>query len=67
MENEKGKIMKDLFKSIGAFILLMAISWICTCGLIKIFTWCFDWQFDWKIATGIWIIWCMLNSIFSKK
>lgn len=42
-------------------ILLYAISWICTCGIIKLITMCFGWTFSWLIATGIWLIICLFK------
>ena len=41
------------------------ISWIVTCGIIKLITMCFGWEFSWAVATGIWLIICILNSIFN--
>ena len=37
-------------------IIAYAISWLATCGLIKLITLCFGWTFSWLIATGIWLI-----------
>lgn len=42
-----------------------AISWIITCGIIKLITICFGLAFSWAIATGIWLILCLLKSVFS--
>ena len=39
-------------------------SWIVTCGIIKLITMCFGLTFKWSIATGIWLIICLLQSIF---
>lgn len=47
------------------FVLLYGISWIVTCGIIKLITLCFGWQFKWSVATGIWLVICILKSIFS--
>lgn len=66
----------DLSKStlgsiIGLIILLIVVllcygvSWIVTCGIIKLITLCFGLTFKWSIATGIWLIICMLRSIFN--
>ena len=41
------------------------LSWIVTCGIIKLITMCFGWTFKWSIATGIWLIMCLLQSIFN--
>ena len=65
--------MKDKIKQGGivavVVILILAvccgISWIVTCGIIKLITICFGWEFSWAIATGIWLIICILKSIFN--
>lgn len=52
---------------IGILLLAIgyAISWILTCGIIKLITICFGLTFSWAIATGIWLILCLLKSVFS--
>ena len=45
-------------------IFAYALSWIATCGLIKLITLCFGWAFSWAIATGIWLVMVLLKSIF---
>lgn len=65
--------MKEKIKQGGivaaVVILLVAvcygISWIVTCGIIKLITMCFGREFSWEIATGIWLIICILKSIFN--
>ena len=65
--------MKEKIKQGGiaaaVVILLVAvcygISWIATCGIIKLITMCFGWEFSLAIATGIWLIICILKSIFN--
>ena len=60
--------MKDKIKQGGivaaAVILLLilcgGVSWIITCGIIKLITMCFGLEFSWVIATGIWLIICIL-------
>lgn len=54
-----GCILAALF-----IIFAYALSWIATCGLIKLITLCFGWAFSWAIATGIWIVLVILKSIF---
>lgn len=49
---------------IGALIACYGVSWVVTCGIIKLITMCFGWTFKWSIATGIWLIICILKSIF---
>lgn len=48
------------------FVLLCAISWIMTCGLVYLITLCFGWTFSWGIATGVWLVIWVLNSIFKR-
>ena len=65
--------MKDKIKQGGIvaaavillFILCGGISWIITCGIIKLITMCFGLEFSWAISTGIWLIICILRSIFN--
>ena len=63
--------MKDILKGglIAIIILLLVygLGWIITCGVIKLITICFGLTFKWSIATGIWLIICMLKDIFSKN
>lgn len=42
-------------------LLLLFISWLSTCGIVKLITLCFDMTFSWAIATGIWLILFLLN------
>lgn len=65
--------LKDKLVECGAciavIILVLAglcgLSWIVTCGIIKLITMCFGLTFKWSIATGIWLIICLLKSIFN--
>ena len=54
-----GCILAALF-----IIFAYALSWIVTCGLIKLITLCFGLAFSWAIATGIWIVLVILKYIF---
>lgn len=49
---------------IGLIVIYYSLSWIVTCGIIKLITMCFGWTFKWSIATGIWLIICIMQSIF---
>ena len=53
-----------------AALLVIAIacglSWITTCGIVYLITLCFGWTFTWPVATGVWLIWIVLNSIFGR-
>lgn len=48
-------------------IIEFVISWLATCGIIKLITLCFGWTFSWVIATGIWLILFLLKNCFSGK
>lgn len=50
----------------GAIVLLFVfgLSWIITCIIVKLITLCLGFSFKWYIATGIWLIICVLNILF---
>lgn len=62
----KEKIEKGAVVVIAILLLAVCcgLSWIATCGIVKLITICFGLQFSWDIATGIWLIICILRSIF---
>jgi hypothetical protein len=47
------------------FLMLGGVSWIITCGIVKLITLCFGWTFDWLIATGIWLVMILAKSVFN--
>ena len=49
------------------FVVIYGISWLVTCGIIKLITMCFGWTFKWSIATGIWLVLCVVKSVFDSK
>lgn len=53
-----------------AVILILAlaggISWIVTCGIVKLITLCFELTFSWLWATGIWLILMLLSGALCK-
>lgn len=51
--------------AIAILAVCYGLSWIVTCGIIKLITMCFGWTFKWSVATGIWLIICLLKGIFS--
>ena len=53
-----------IFTMIG-IVALYAISWIITCGIIKLITMLLGLSFSWTIATAIWLIMLLLRSVFS--
>lgn len=56
---------KDPLIIMLVILILLLLSWIVTCGLIKLVTLCFGWNFSWRIATGIWIVIFLLKDIFN--
>ena len=63
----KDKIKEGGLIAIILIVLLVAfygLSWIVTCGVIKLITMCFGWTFKWSIATGAWLIICIMQGIF---
>lgn len=59
-------LLKIIGIIIGVFIVL-ALSWIVTCGFIKLITICFGWTFKWSIATGIWLILLLLEATLKPE
>ena len=67
-DNFKEELAKwgiSMFLAILILIACYALSWIVTCGIIKLITMCFGLTFKWSIATGIWLLICILKSIFN--
>lgn len=52
---------------LSAVVMIYALSWIITCGIIKLITMCFGLTFSWGVATGIWLIYILLKSLFSNN
>ena len=46
-------------------IVLTALSWLVTCGVVKVLSMCFSFAYSWKLATGIWLVCLMLRWIIS--
>ena len=61
----EGGIAAIIFIVIVAFA--YGVSWITTCGVIKLVTMCFDLTFKWLTATGIWLILILVSNIFKSK
>lgn len=55
-----------LFWFLLTMVAICALSWIVTCGIIKLITMCFGLAFSWVVATGIWLIYILLKSLFSN-
>ena len=68
MSNLKEKLTKGGATAVIVITILAVcygLSWIVTCGIIKLITMCFGLTFKWSIATGIWLIICILRSVFN--
>lgn len=68
MSNLKEKLTKGGVTAVIVITILAVcygLSWIVTCGIIKLITMCFGLTFKWSIATGIWLIICILRSVFN--
>ena len=52
--------------AIFVYVAIAAVSWIATCGIIKLITMCFGWTFNWAVATGIWLVMYLLKNVFSR-
>ena len=48
------------------YLAIAGISWIITCGIIKLITLCFGLKFSWMLATGIWLVMYLLKMVFSN-
>lgn len=48
-------------------ILAYAVSWIVTCGIIKLITLCFGWTFRWSVSTGIWLTFILARTVFKPS
>ena len=68
MSNLKKKLTKGGAATV-IFITILAVcyglTWIATCGIIKIITMNFGLTFKWSIATGVWLIICILGLVFA--
>ena len=66
------RLIKRLGTTVGCllatviFFALCSLSWAITCGLVYLITLCFDWTFSWGVATGVWLVIILLNSVFKK-
>ena len=58
---------KDILTIVLVIVGLVFLEWIITVGIIKLITMCFGWTFKWSVATGIWLIICILQSIFKSN
>lgn len=67
MSSMKEKVKKGGLASLVIILLIAVvygISWIATCGIIKLICLCFGWDFSWGITTGIWLIILLVRGTF---
>lgn len=66
---KKSTVVKIVAVGLAVLIILTlyAISWAVICGLLKLITICFGLPFSLSIATGIWLIICLIKLIFGRK
>lgn len=59
------KTIISVFFVVSIFLLSYGISWIVVCGIVKLLSICFGFAFTWQLATGIWIVLCLLRWVIS--
>lgn len=62
--------MKKAIAVIALLAFLYALSWAICVGIMCLICLCFSWKFSLILATGIWLIMCLIKGIFpnvSKK
>ena len=59
--------MRKILIFIVTMAFVCAISWAFCVGIMKLITICFSWPFSLPIATGIWLILCLLKLLFHKS
>lgn len=65
----KRKTLETIVTAILVILLLAvmyATSWAIVCGLLKLITMCLDLPFSLSVATGIWLIICLIKFIFGR-
>lgn len=50
-----------------AMVLGYVLSWAVVVGIIKLITMCFSIGFSFPIATGVWLILCLLKLVFHNS
>ena len=70
MSKLKDKMSGNILLIIGFIVIIIlayAISWIATCGIIKLITLCFGWTFRWSVSTGIWLALILARTVFKPS
>lgn len=58
---------KEILVVVLIWLAGMAISWLVSCGVFWLIALCFGWDFSWAWATGLWLVWIVLKSLFKKE
>lgn len=53
--------MIDFLLTILLIIIIGGLSWLLTCGIVKLICLCFGIAFSWFTATGIWLILTLIH------
>lgn len=59
--------MKKISFKFILFILLTAISWAITCGMVYLISLCFGFAYNLSVATGIWLVLIIIKSIIPDR
>lgn len=59
--------MRKILVFVVAMAVGYALSWALCVGVMKLITMCFSWPFSLPVATGIWLILCLLKLLFHKS
>lgn len=59
--------MIDFLIAVFGLIVSIVISWAVIVGIIKLITMCLSIGFSLPVATGIWLILCLLRSVFHNS
>ena len=59
--------LTSLFVILAFIVIGYGLSWGICVGFMKLITLCFGWPFSLSIATGIWLIICLLYLLFYKR
>lgn len=59
--------MRKILVFVVAMAVGYALSWAFCVGIMKLITMCFSWTFSLPVATGIWLILCLMKLLFHKS
>lgn len=59
--------MRKILVFVVAMAVGYALSWAFCVWVMKLIAMCFSWPFSLPVATGIWLILCLLKLLFHKS